>query len=64
MGHRPSCFRSAANLGGFIGSPVVGMMQDAGRSDRECLRFLAACYVFGGVTLSLLPRPRSYKKVL
>jgi ACS family tartrate transporter-like MFS transporter len=53
----------AANLGGFIGSPVVGMMQDAGRSDPECLRFLAACYVFGGVTLSLLPRLGGYKKL-
>jgi ACS family tartrate transporter-like MFS transporter len=53
----------AANLGGFIGSPVVGMMKDAGRSVQERLIFLAACYVLGGLILSLLPLRHRFKKV-
>ena len=48
-----------ANIAGLIGPPVVGHMKEAGLNDRTCLLFLAACYVAGGLVITLIRIPRS-----
>ena len=46
-----------ANLAGFAGNRVVGLMRDAGLSDRACLTFLAASFAFGAVFISMIRVP-------
>jgi ACS family tartrate transporter-like MFS transporter len=48
-----------ANLGGLLGSPVVGLMKDAGFSEGACLLFLASCYAAGGAVVALIRVPRA-----
>jgi ACS family tartrate transporter-like MFS transporter len=43
-----------ANFAGFIGSPVVGRLRDAGFSARTCLLLLAACYLLGALLVSMV----------
>ncbi len=49
-----------ANLAGLLGSPVVGWLLDHGYGEPACLRFLAVCYIAGGLVLATLrvPDPR------
>jgi ACS family tartrate transporter-like MFS transporter len=37
------------NIAGAIGSPIVGMLKDAGFGDRAAMAFVAACFVAGAV---------------
>jgi MFS transporter, ACS family, tartrate transporter len=43
-----------ANIGGLLGSPIVGKMKTFGLSDAACMVFLACCYAAGGVIIALL----------
>jgi ACS family tartrate transporter-like MFS transporter len=43
-----------ANFAGFIGSPIVGRLRDAGLSAQACLLLLAGCYLLGAVFVSLV----------
>jgi ACS family tartrate transporter-like MFS transporter len=52
-----------ANVAGLIGNPIVGKMKKAGLTDRDCLLFLAGCYVAGGVVIALLRVPRQRRKI-
>jgi ACS family tartrate transporter-like MFS transporter len=48
-----------ANIAGLVGNGIVGEMQKAGQSDRNCLLFLSGCYVAGGLIIALLRVPTS-----
>jgi ACS family tartrate transporter-like MFS transporter len=48
-----------ANIAGLIGPPVVGWMKDERMDVRSCLLFSAACYVAGGLIVTLLPVSRA-----
>jgi ACS family tartrate transporter-like MFS transporter len=52
-----------ANVAGLIGNPIVGKMKSHGLGDRECLLFLAGCYVAGGLIIALLRVPRHQKPI-
>jgi ACS family tartrate transporter-like MFS transporter len=43
-----------ANVGGLLGSPIVGQMKTFGLDDAACMLFLACCYASGGVIIALL----------
>jgi MFS transporter, ACS family, tartrate transporter len=43
-----------ANVGGLLGSPIVGEMKTFGLDDAACMLFLAGCYAGGGVIIALL----------
>ncbi len=43
-----------ANVGGLLGSPIVGTMKSLGLDDAWCMVFLACCYAGGGVIVALL----------
>ncbi len=43
-----------ANFAGFIGSPIVGRLRDAGFSARTCLVLLAAFYLLGALLVSMV----------
>jgi ACS family tartrate transporter-like MFS transporter len=43
-----------ANLSGWVGSPIVGAMRDAGLGDGACLLFLALAFAFGGVFVAAI----------
>jgi len=43
-----------ANLAGWVGSPIVGAMRDAGLGDGACLVFLAGAFAFGAVFVSMV----------
>lgn len=43
-----------ANIGGLLGSPIVGEMKAYGLDDAWCMIFLACCYAGGGVIIALL----------
>ncbi|HVS40473.1 MAG TPA: MFS transporter, partial [Gemmataceae bacterium] len=49
----------SANCAGALGSPVVGLMQQAHLDSRLCLLFLAGCYVVGAGIIAVLRVPRS-----
>ena len=49
-----------ANLAGYAGNHVTGWLRRQGHGEADCLRFLAACFVVGGILLCLVrirPRP-------
>jgi ACS family tartrate transporter-like MFS transporter len=46
-----------ANVAGFIGPPVIGVMKDASFDVRACLLVSVACYALGGVIIALLRVP-------
>jgi hypothetical protein len=49
-----------ANVGGLLGSPIVGRMKSAGLDDSTCMLFLACCYAAGGVVIAMLRvKPRT-----
>ena len=49
-----------ANIGGLLGSPIVGRMKTFEYTDTECMIFLACCYAAGGVIIAMLRvKPRS-----
>jgi ACS family tartrate transporter-like MFS transporter len=49
-----------ANVGGLLGSPIVGEMKTFGLDDAACMMFLACCYAAGGVVIALLRvKPKS-----
>jgi MFS transporter, ACS family, tartrate transporter len=43
-----------ANVGGLLGSPIVGKMKTFKYTDTECMLFLACCYAAGGVIIAML----------
>jgi len=43
-----------ANLAGWVGSPIVGAMRDAGLGDSACLLFLASAFAIGGVFVAAI----------
>jgi hypothetical protein len=43
-----------ANLAGYLGNHVTGWLRTNGFSETQCLHFLAACFVVGGVIISFL----------
>jgi ACS family tartrate transporter-like MFS transporter len=43
-----------ANLAGYLGNHINGLLHDHGVSESTCLLFLAACYFIGGVLVSLV----------
>jgi ACS family tartrate transporter-like MFS transporter len=43
-----------ANIGGLLGSPIVGKMKTFKYTDTECMLFLACCYAAGGVIIAFL----------
>lgn len=43
-----------ANLAGWVGSPIVGQMRDAGLGDGACLLFLAGAFALGAVFVSMI----------
>ena len=48
-----------ANISGSLGSPIVGRMKVAGYDDRDCLLFLACCYITGGAIIAMLRLPKA-----
>jgi ACS family tartrate transporter-like MFS transporter len=54
-----------ANLAGYFGNHLIGWIKVQGASDRDCLFFLAAWYILGGVIVSLVrvtKKNESYQK--
>ena len=47
------------NVGGLLGSPIVGQMKTFGLDDATCMLFLAGCYAAGGAIIGLLRVKRS-----
>jgi ACS family tartrate transporter-like MFS transporter len=47
-----------ANVGGLLGSPIVGQLKAAGKDDADCLLFLATTYLVGGAIVAMLAVPR------
>jgi ACS family tartrate transporter-like MFS transporter len=47
----------SANLAGWVGQPIVGMMRDAQLGDGACLLFLAAAFVVGAGFVSVVRVP-------
>jgi ACS family tartrate transporter-like MFS transporter len=45
------------NIAGAIGSPIVGMMKDAGWGDGAAMRFVAICFAAGAVFVALVRVP-------
>lgn len=43
-----------ANLAGYLGNQNVGWLKSHGFGDRACLFFLGACYLVGGILVSLV----------
>jgi sugar phosphate permease len=43
-----------ANVGGMLGSPIVGKMKATGFEDVHCMILLACCYALGGVIIACL----------
>lgn len=43
-----------ANVGGLLGSPIVGQMKTFGLDDAACMLFLAGCYAAGAAIIALL----------
>jgi ACS family tartrate transporter-like MFS transporter len=43
-----------ANLAGYLGNHVTGWLRTNGYSETECLYFLAACFIGGGIIISFL----------
>jgi ACS family tartrate transporter-like MFS transporter len=48
----------SANLAGGVGSPIFGLMKDAGFDDRACLLFLAVCIAIGGIFVAAISVPK------
>lgn len=48
-----------ANIAGYLGNHNVGLLKARGFSDAVCLLVLAACYLLGGVLISLVRVPSS-----
>lgn len=49
-----------ANIAGYLGNHATGWLRSHGYGETECLLFLAACFIAGGVILSFLRlKPRS-----
>ena len=46
------------NIAGAIGSPIVGMIRDAGGGDAAALIFVAVCFAAGAVFVSMVRVPR------
>jgi ACS family tartrate transporter-like MFS transporter len=48
-----------ANLAGYAGNHVTGWLRQQGYGESQCLQFLAACFIGGGLIISFLRlRPR------
>jgi ACS family tartrate transporter-like MFS transporter len=48
-----------ANLAGYAGNHVTGWLRQQGYGESQCLQFLAACFIVGGLIISFLRlRPR------
>jgi ACS family tartrate transporter-like MFS transporter len=47
-----------ANLAGWLGNTVIGVMRDAGLDDRGCLLFLAGCFAAGAVLVGMVRTKR------
>jgi ACS family tartrate transporter-like MFS transporter len=47
-----------ANLAGWVGSPIIGSMRDAGLGDGACLLLLAVSFGVGGVLVAVIEVPR------
>jgi len=43
-----------ANLAGYLGNHVTGWLRTNGFSETQCLHFLAACFIVGGIIISFL----------
>ena len=43
-----------ANLAGYLGNHVTGWLRTNGFSETQCLHFLAACFIVGGIVISFL----------
>lgn len=43
-----------ANLAGYAGNHVTGWLRGQGYGESQCLLFLAACFIVGGITLSFV----------
>ena len=43
-----------ANVGGLLGSPIIGRMKTYQYTDTECMIFLACCYIAGGIIIAML----------
>jgi len=48
-----------ANLAGWLGNYQMGWLRSNGYSERECLVFLASCYLAGAVFTSLVKIQRT-----
>lgn len=49
-----------ANIAGYLGNHATGWLRSHGYGETECLLFLAACFIAGGIILSFLRlKPRS-----
>jgi ACS family tartrate transporter-like MFS transporter len=46
------------NVAGAIGSPVVGMIKDAGGGDQAAMIFVAICFAFGALFVALVRIPK------
>ena len=43
-----------ANLAGYAGNHVTGWLRTNGYNEMQCLHFLAACFIAGGIVLTFL----------
>lgn len=50
------------NIAGAIGSPVVGVMKDAGWGDQAAMGFVAGCFAIGAVFVALVHIARPLEK--
>ncbi len=49
-----------ANLAGYLGNHVTGWLRTNGYGEMQCLHFLAACFIVGGIIISFLRlKPKS-----
>ena len=53
-----------ANLAGWVGSPIIGAMRDAGFGDGVCLLFLACTFALGGVCVATIRIRRTPDEVV
>lgn len=47
-----------ANLAGYLGNDITGLLRSRGAGERTCLLFLAGCYALGGILVSLVRVPK------
>ena len=43
-----------ANLAGYLGNHVTGWLRARGHGESDCLLFLSACFIGGGIIISFL----------